>query len=186
MRLIHHVPFSPQELESYRQLVFNNLTHGMKYLLDAMEDMDLKVSEENIPHIAMIENARDIRDGEPFPMDFYQPLLSLWTDPNVQKAWERGNEAALPEKYACSRCSIINPSCLSACYISSRISTDCSGQHISPLSKILFNPEHERLELQRPGLHSTITRCKWLMSAVRRANDGNGFTVFRMLQAFFS
>ena len=105
MRLIHHLPFTAQELESYRQLVFNNLTHGMKYILDAMDDMELKVAEDNFPHIAMIEEARDLRDGEAFPIEFYQPLVSLWTDPNVQRAWERGNEAALPEKYASSRSS---------------------------------------------------------------------------------
>jgi guanine nucleotide-binding protein subunit alpha len=97
MRLIHKVTFSPQEIESYRQLVFNNLTHGLKYLLDAMEDMDLKVSEENISYVELVESASDIRDGEPFPHAFYEPLKSLWLDSNVQKAYERGNEAALPE-----------------------------------------------------------------------------------------
>jgi guanine nucleotide-binding protein subunit alpha, other len=98
MRLIHRVPFSPAEIESYRQLVFNNLTHGLKYLLDAMYDMDLKVSEHNMQYLDLIEDARDIRDDEPFPLEFYEPLRSLWNDPNVQKAWARGNEAALPEK----------------------------------------------------------------------------------------
>lgn len=98
MRLIHRVPFSPTEIEHYRQLVFENLTRGLQYLLDAMEDMELKVGEENLPHLELIDGARDIRDGEPFPMTFYEPLKSLWTDENVQKAWSRGNEAALPEK----------------------------------------------------------------------------------------
>ncbi|KAG6890507.1 hypothetical protein C0995_007706 [Termitomyces sp. Mi166 len=97
MRLIHKLPFSPQEIESFRQLVFENLTRGMKYLLDAMEDMELKVAEENIPHVDLIENAPDLRDSEPFPMPYFEPLKSLWEDTNVQKAWERGNEAALPE-----------------------------------------------------------------------------------------
>jgi len=100
MRLIHHIPFSPQEVESFRQLVFNNLTHGLKYLLDAMEDMDLVVSLENRRHIELIEGANDIRDGEIFPRHFYEPLRQLWNDAGVQRAWERGNEAALPEKYA--------------------------------------------------------------------------------------
>ena len=99
MRLIHKVPFAPHEIESYRQLVFDNLTQGMKYLLDAMADMDLKVSAGNIQYLEVIENARDIRDSEPFPITYYQPLKSLWEDPSAQKAWERGNEAALPEKY---------------------------------------------------------------------------------------
>ena len=98
MRLIHKLPFSPQEIETFRQLVFDNLTRGMKYLLEAMEDMDLKVAEENVPHVDLVESAPDLRDGEPFPMMYYEPLKSLWVDPNVQKAWERGNEAALPEK----------------------------------------------------------------------------------------
>jgi guanine nucleotide-binding protein subunit alpha len=97
MRLIHKVPFSPSEYEHYRQLVFDNLTRGLCYLLDAMQDMDLKVSEENVPHLDLIDGTRDIRDGEPFPYSYYNPLKSLWNDPNVQRAWERGNEAALPE-----------------------------------------------------------------------------------------
>ncbi|TFK64229.1 heterotrimeric G-protein alpha subunit, GPA2-like protein [Pluteus cervinus] len=97
MRVIHKVPFSQQEIETYRQLTFDNVTRGFKYLLDAMEDMDLKVSEENQAHIEMIDNALDLRDGEPFPPSYYEPLKALWADPGVQKAWSRGNEAALPE-----------------------------------------------------------------------------------------
>lgn len=100
MRLIHRVPFSAQEIESYRQLVFNNLTHGLKYLLDAMEDMNLEVSEENVSLLPLIDEAQDIRDGQPFPVEYLDPLRRLWSDINVQKAWDRGNEAAAPEKYA--------------------------------------------------------------------------------------
>jgi len=97
MRLIHKVPFSPSEVEHYRQLVFDNLTRGLRYLLDAMDDMDLKISEKNLEHWDLVDGVRDIRDGEPFPIEYYEPLKALWNDPNVQKAWERGNEAALPE-----------------------------------------------------------------------------------------
>ncbi|KAJ7024129.1 hypothetical protein C8F04DRAFT_1401330 [Mycena alexandri] len=45
MRLIHKVPFSAQETESFRQLVFDNLTRGLKYLLDALPDMGLALPE---------------------------------------------------------------------------------------------------------------------------------------------
>lgn len=98
MRLIHRLPFSSQEVESYRQLVFNNLTHGLKYLLDAMEDMNLTVSEGNTSYVHMIEDAVDLKDSEPFPIAYREPLQKLWEDPFVQQAWERGNEAALPDK----------------------------------------------------------------------------------------
>jgi guanine nucleotide-binding protein subunit alpha, other len=47
MRLIHKVPFTAQEIETYRQLVFNNITHGLQVVLEAMEDLELKVTEEN-------------------------------------------------------------------------------------------------------------------------------------------
>ncbi|TRM62816.1 heterotrimeric G protein alpha subunit 4 [Schizophyllum amplum] len=97
MRLIHKLPFSAQETESYRQLVFDNLTRGLKYVLDAMDDMELQVLDEHLPYIDLVENARDLRDGEAFPEHFYEPLKALWADPAVQHAWERGNEAALPE-----------------------------------------------------------------------------------------
>lgn len=97
MRLIHSVPFSSQEIESYRQLVFNNITHGLKYLLDAMDDMGLEVQEENASYVTLVEEAQDLRDGQSFPIEYHEPLRKLWEDPNVQKCWERGNEAALPE-----------------------------------------------------------------------------------------
>ena len=99
MRLIHRVPFSSQEVESFRQLIFNNLTHGLKYVLDSMEDMGLEVSPDNSEHIELIESANDLRDGEVFPGPFYESLKLLWNDKGVQQAWDRGNEAALPEKY---------------------------------------------------------------------------------------
>lgn len=98
MRLIHKVPFSQQEIESYRQLVFDNITRGLRYLLDAMDVFEIKVLEENIPNVELIDNAKDIGDGEPFPTQYIEPLKALWADPNVQKAYDRGNEAALPEK----------------------------------------------------------------------------------------
>ncbi|KAI9460124.1 heterotrimeric G protein alpha subunit 4 [Lactarius psammicola] len=100
MRLIHRVPFSSQEVESYRQLIFINLTHGLKYVLDSMEDMELEVSPENSDYVELIESASDLREGEVFPRQFYEPLRALWNDKGVQRAWDRGNEAALPENLA--------------------------------------------------------------------------------------
>jgi len=97
MRLIHRLPFSSQEIEMYRQIVFDNVVHGLHYILEAMDEMGIKVSADNVKHIEAIETARDLSAGEPFPMQYYESLTALWTDPNVQKAWERGNEAALPE-----------------------------------------------------------------------------------------
>lgn len=97
MRLIHKVPFTSQELEFYRQLVFNNITHGLRAVLEAMDDLELKVMEENQEYADMVQDAPDLRDGESFPMEYIKPLQQLWKDPDIEKAIERGNEAALPE-----------------------------------------------------------------------------------------
>ncbi|KAI0682406.1 hypothetical protein BC835DRAFT_1424469 [Cytidiella melzeri] len=62
-----------------------------------MVDMNLEVSDDNLQYIELIEEAQDIRDGQPFPEEYLEPLRRLWEDPSVQKCWERGNEAALPD-----------------------------------------------------------------------------------------
>ena len=49
-------------------------------------------------YVEMVLDAPDIRDGEPFPTSFMEPLQTLWSDPSIVRAIERGNEAALPEK----------------------------------------------------------------------------------------
>ncbi|THH03623.1 hypothetical protein EW145_g6135 [Phellinidium pouzarii] len=100
MRLIHDLHFSPQEFEFYRQLVFSNITHGMKQLLEALEDMDLQVSEEVKPYVDLLEDPPDIKDGQSFPDNYHEPLKLLWNDEVVQKGWSRGNEAALPDNLA--------------------------------------------------------------------------------------
>ena len=99
MRLIHRIPFDSREIEGYRQLVFNNLTRGMQALLESMDDMDIKLSENHQDYVELIANAPDLRDGESFPLTFYEPLKTLWADARIQEAWQRGNEAALPEKW---------------------------------------------------------------------------------------
>jgi hypothetical protein len=161
MRLIHKVPFSAHEIETYRHLIFNNLTHGMKYILDAMEDMELKILEENIPHVDLIENANDIGDGEQFPTLYYEPLKSLWEDPNVQKAYQRGNEAALPDKSVARLPPVL-------CQLTRLVAASLiilphwivfSTQIMSQLHRILFMREHGPLASRRQLSNLVTARC---------------------------
>ncbi|KAH7103192.1 heterotrimeric G protein alpha subunit 4 [Auriculariales sp. MPI-PUGE-AT-0066] len=100
MRLIHNKPFTPLEVEQFRQLIFGNITHGIRTLLEAMVGFSLQVDDSNTDNLKLVEKAPDLKDGEPFPVEYLEPLRSLWQDPAVQKAWDRGNEAALPENLA--------------------------------------------------------------------------------------
>ncbi|KAJ9102879.1 hypothetical protein QFC19_004607 [Naganishia cerealis] len=47
MRLIHDVTFMPEEIEYYRQLVFDNIVQGMKLIIDAMDEWEMSVLSSN-------------------------------------------------------------------------------------------------------------------------------------------
>jgi guanine nucleotide-binding protein subunit alpha, other len=59
MRLIHKVGFTPEEIESYRQLVFGNLINGMRLVLESMPGFDLAVEEPNQVRVNSPAYARD-------------------------------------------------------------------------------------------------------------------------------
>jgi guanine nucleotide-binding protein subunit alpha len=48
MRLIHKVAFTPEEIESFRQLVFNNLMHGMRLVFEALHLFQIGIDEANL------------------------------------------------------------------------------------------------------------------------------------------
>jgi len=97
MRNFHQLPFSPQEIEGYRQQIFNNLTHGLKYALDSLLFLSLEISEGMADYVDMIEGAEDIKDSEPYPISYLEPLRQVWADPAIREAWTRRNEVALPD-----------------------------------------------------------------------------------------
>ncbi|KAJ1310788.1 hypothetical protein OPQ81_009308 [Rhizoctonia solani] len=97
MRVIHNDKFTPQEIESYRQLVFNNIIRGAVMLVDAISAMQLRLSPENERFAETLRNINDLRDGEVYPEELLEPLQSLWRDDSAQQGWSRANEVALPE-----------------------------------------------------------------------------------------
>lgn len=123
MRIIHNIPFTPSERENFRRLVFQNVVHGMRLLLDAMEEWGTQFDHPDyaVSSIVVFKAAGDISDlcrlcvshqeylrlfvslpevseGEPFPSSYYEPLKLLWQDAGVQAAQKRAHEIALPEK----------------------------------------------------------------------------------------
>lgn len=97
MRLIHNVKFTDSEVEYYRQLVFLNIVQGMKLIVDTMDECQLQVNSTNRKYIALVDALPDIHQGQPFPIQYREPLEQLWMDQGVQSCYERGNESALPE-----------------------------------------------------------------------------------------
>ncbi|KAG8686153.1 hypothetical protein FRC09_014307, partial [Ceratobasidium sp. 395] len=97
MRVIHNDKFTTQEIESYRQLVFNNIIRGMQMLIESLPILDLSVSPQNAPLLDVVRGTHELRDGEPYPEQLLEPLQSIWNDSQVQQGWLRANEVALPE-----------------------------------------------------------------------------------------
>ncbi|EEB96748.1 hypothetical protein MPER_04066, partial [Moniliophthora perniciosa FA553] len=93
---------------------------------------------------------------------FYEPLKSLWADPHVQRAWERGNEAALPEK-------LFDP----AYQPSEQDIIHCRARTIG-ITETTFNlKEHEMLMVDVGGQKSE--RRKWIhcFQDVTKDRDAN-------------
>lgn len=47
MKVIHEVGFSPDELEYYRRQVFQNLWEGMRLVLEAMQEAEMKLGSDD-------------------------------------------------------------------------------------------------------------------------------------------
>ena len=98
MRIIHHIPFTEEERENYRRLVFLNLVQGMESILDVMEEWAVDFQRDaNIGHLSLFVSYPDISEDEPFPSNYLVALKDLWSDEGVQSVYRRGNEAAVPD-----------------------------------------------------------------------------------------
>lgn len=55
MQLIHGAGYTPQERESYKEIIFSNITSSMKVILEAMELLKIEIGDAaNKPHVAVI------------------------------------------------------------------------------------------------------------------------------------
>ncbi|KAI0694091.1 guanine nucleotide binding protein, alpha subunit [Cerioporus squamosus] len=98
MRLVHHVPFTQQEIESYRQLIYLNITDGLQSGIGRMNFSGFSVTEENRKLLSTVaDSVHDLKDDERFPVEYRHPIEWLWKDPNVQAMYSNGNEAGIPE-----------------------------------------------------------------------------------------
>lgn len=99
MRIIHNIPFSSTERETFRRLVFQNVVQGMRDLLDAMETWGQTFEHPDYAEfLRLFISLPEVSEGEPFPQSYYEPLKLLWQDSGVQTAQKRAHEIALPEK----------------------------------------------------------------------------------------
>lgn len=95
MRYIHAKPFSPDEVEDYRKIVFSNLVTGMRAIIDTMDELGMAVQPNSRKYIAFVDNEPSLSTGEDFPKKYLEALRVLWADKGVQDCYAKRNEYAL-------------------------------------------------------------------------------------------
>ncbi|CAG8529675.1 16903_t:CDS:10 [Funneliformis mosseae] len=99
MRLIHAAGFTNTERETYRSIVFTNITESMSLILESMEYFKIPFSDsENSQYLSLFHNpSPSIVKGRPFPIQYLNPLATLWADSGVQSCYEKGHQYALQD-----------------------------------------------------------------------------------------
>ncbi|GAA5804055.1 hypothetical protein HPULCUR_009541 [Helicostylum pulchrum] len=99
MRLIHASGFDASERESFRVIVFSNITVAMQILLEIIEQLNIPLQHENYnEYIPLFQNVEPIKRNEPYPSKYLEPLKLLWNDSGIQAAKQKGNMFAFFEQ----------------------------------------------------------------------------------------
>jgi len=96
MKLIHDGGYSPEERESFKEIIFSNTVQSMRVILEAMETMSIKFRDgNNKKHADVILNLPNQIEGDHLPQEVAIAIKILWTDSGVQEAFSRSREYQL-------------------------------------------------------------------------------------------
>ncbi|RIA86013.1 guanine nucleotide binding protein, alpha subunit [Glomus cerebriforme] len=96
MKLIHDGGYSPEERESFKEIIFSNTVQSMRVILEAMETMGIRFRDENNQkHSTIILNLPNQIEGDHLPQEVSIAIKALWADGGVQEAFGRSREYQL-------------------------------------------------------------------------------------------
>ncbi|KAJ3006348.1 guanine nucleotide-binding protein subunit alpha [Thoreauomyces humboldtii] len=97
MKLIHDRGFSDKERETFRMIVFSNVVHSLRAILEAMQQMDIQLQDpENEGNRSVVmELPAAILESERLPSSITIAIKALWQDPGVKTAFARSREYQL-------------------------------------------------------------------------------------------
>jgi guanine nucleotide-binding protein G(i) subunit alpha len=96
MKLIHDGGYSPEERESFKEIIFSNTVQSMRVILEAMETMSIKFRDgNNKKHSDTILNLPNQIEGDHLPQEVALAIKALWTDGGVLEAFSRSREYQL-------------------------------------------------------------------------------------------
>jgi len=96
MKLINHGSYSSEERESYKEIIFSNTLQSMRVILDAMENLDIPLSDGNNAKLAeIILGLPPQIESDLLPREVAQAIWGLWRDDGVQACFVRSREYQL-------------------------------------------------------------------------------------------
>lgn len=94
MKLIHDGGYTPEERESFKEVIFSNTIQSMRVTLEAMDSLGIVFrSYENEAHKRLVLEAPPQIDY--LGHELVESIASLWDDPGVQECVLRSNEFQL-------------------------------------------------------------------------------------------
>eukprot|EP00050_Salpingoeca_kvevrii_P011064 m.12435 g.12435 ORF g.12435 m.12435 type:complete len:355 (-) comp3232_c0_seq1:549-1613(-) len=96
MKIIHGDGYSPEELESYKATVCDNLVHSMRAVLEAMGQLHINLGDQsNRVHVKSVLSYVEVGAAGNLPQDLSVGITALWKDSGVQECFRRSNEYQL-------------------------------------------------------------------------------------------
>ena len=96
MRLIHDGGYSPEEKDSFKEIIFSNTVQSMRVILEAMEIMGISLKNEgNQKYVTTIMNLPNQIEGDHLPSEVSVAIKSLWVDQGVLECFNRSREYQL-------------------------------------------------------------------------------------------
>lgn len=96
MKLIHDGGFTNEEREAYREIIFSNSLQSIHVLLEAMENLDIPLSDQNNQgYFDFIMDQPQQIDHFSMPPEVTRAIKALWQDEGVREAHRRRNEFQL-------------------------------------------------------------------------------------------
>ncbi|OLL23030.1 Guanine nucleotide-binding protein subunit alpha [Neolecta irregularis DAH-3] len=96
MKLIHEGGYSPDERDSFKEIIYSNTIQSMRVMLEAMESMELILADpENEIHVQTIFSQPSQIEGNALPTEVGVAIKSLWADQGVQECFKRSREYQL-------------------------------------------------------------------------------------------
>ena len=94
MKIIHGQKFSEEQVQEYRQNIYDNIIRGMKVLVDARQKLGVPwVNGGNEKHADLIRKQDANASMEPSVLSQYvQSYKELWVDGGIQSTFERRGE----------------------------------------------------------------------------------------------